>query len=435
MNTKQRLTKAVLKFALCGFAITTLSSCSDGDSAASSKEDELARLTSLPYASWVADTEDSEAKQSIDTKDLPSPGYNLFTFRNNSSACLFDLNYNCIKKWTSSRSDSQGWQFVDIDRAGNLFYLQKQAGTGDGKDGLGKLSKDNKLIWHNTGRYHHEIELLPNGKLITFVSRERITNHKGTEIPFLDDLALVIDSSTGKILEEHSIYDLFREHIRDDQVAKIKVAPWYKDAFTKISNRKEGDAPVIKYDSSGDILHTNSIRLIDRAIENIAAPNDYLISVRQLNAVAIISPDFKKIKWLSKNEFKRQHQPLLLDNDEILVFDNRWKDGFSRVAQMNLKTKKITWQYAAKNPGEFFSATRGGVQRLPNGNTMITISNSGKIIEVSQDGTIVWMFKNPAEKEIKGKKYRAAIYRARRFTPTELGHLFPEVAELQSVAG
>jgi len=426
--------KIFAKLILVGSFAIGLTSCSDGANAASSKEEELARLTSLPYASWVADPEDSteseaEAKQSGDTKNAASPGYNLFTFRNDSSACLFDLNHTCVKKWSTNRPGPQGWQYVDLDLNGNLYYIQKQAGTGDGKDGLGKLSKNNNPVWHNTGRYHHDIELLPNGKLITFLSRERIITQKGESIPILDDLALVVDGATGRILEEHSIYDLFKDHIKEEQFAKIKAAPWYNDALTKIANKKEDHAPIIKYDSAGDLLHTNSIRLIGRTIEGIAAPTDYLISVRQLNSVAIISADFQKIKWLSKNDFKRQHQPILLNNDDVLVFDNKWKDGFSRVAQISLKTKKITWQYAAKNYREFYSATRGGVQRLPNGNTMIVNSNRGRIFEITNDGSIVWSYTNPAEKELRGKKLRAAIYRAKRFTPEQAHGLLTEPAQ------
>jgi hypothetical protein len=38
---------------------------------------------------------------------------------------------------------------------------------------------------------------------------------------------------------------------------------------------------------------------------------------------------------------------------------------------------------------------RGGAQRLPNGNTLITESDKGRAFEVTREGEIVWDFYNP----------------------------------------
>ena len=400
--------------------------CADKEQSASQQDENLAQLATLPYASWVESDDEKEEEDITTPSNKPGPGFNLFAYRNQSSACLFDLSGNCVKKWNSTLKQPKSWQYVDLDNEGNLYYLEKEEGIGDGQDGLGKLSPDNKLIWHNIGRYHHEIELIPGNKLLTFISRERIISWRGEDVPVLDDLALVLDSNTGEILEEHSMFNLFKEHIREDQINSIKKWSEFNSIRSKIRTGLNGTKPVIGHDSVGDIIHANSIKFINREISDIASPNDYLISIRQLNAVAIISGDFTKIKWITKDEFKAQHQPSLLKTDSILVFDNQWRDGFSRVAEMDIKIKKIIWQYSSDKKNKFFSATRGGTQRLPNGNTLVTNSNRGKIFEVTPTGEIVWSFKNPDEKASKGRKFRAAIYRSKRFTEAEANKILTE---------
>jgi hypothetical protein len=64
----------------------------------------------------------------------------------------------------------------------------------------------------------------------------------------------------------------------------------------------------------------------------------------------------------------------------------------------------IIWQYAGARPNSMYSASQCANQRLPNGNTSITITETGHIIEVTQgvlSGTnyvnkeVVWEFINP----------------------------------------
>jgi len=42
----------------------------------------------------------------------------------------------------------------------------------------------------------------------------------------------------------------------------------------------------------------------------------------------------------------------------------------------------------------FYTRTRGNHQILENGNLLVTVANSGRILELSPDGRLVWEFKN-----------------------------------------
>ena len=89
------------------------------------------------------------------------------------------------------------------------------------------------------------------------------------------------------------------------------------------------------------------------------------------------------------------HQPTVLDNGNILLFDNRGHQGYSRVIELDPTDMSVEWTYAGDEPEDFYSRECGSNQRLPNGNTLITESDRGKALEVTPDGTVVWKFLNP----------------------------------------
>jgi hypothetical protein len=60
------------------------------------------------------------------------------------------------------------------------------------------------------------------------------------------------------------------------------------------------------------------------------------------------------------------------------------------------------------------------VQRLPNGNTLITESMAGHAIEVNERGETVWRYSNP---EVTPKGLRNGIIRMTRVEPSTLTFL------------
>jgi hypothetical protein len=88
----------------------------------------------------------------------------------------------------------------------------------------------------------------------------------------------------------------------------------------------------------------------------------------------------------------------------------------SRVIEVEPATGRIAWKY--ENGPAFFSEWGGSVQRLPNGNTLITNSNSGRAFEVTAEGKIVWEFANP---KVYSNGDRANIWRLTRFQGNDPG--------------
>lgn len=80
------------------------------------------------------------------------------------------------------------------------------------------------------------------------------------------------------------------------------------------------------------------------------------------------------------------HSPTWIGNDHILVYDNgylRPLGSRSRVLEVDLKSGDIVWEWMSPSPNSFSSGNQSNVQRLPNGNTLMTGCESGHIVEVS----------------------------------------------------
>jgi outer membrane protein assembly factor BamB len=165
-----------------------------------------------------------------------------------------------------------------------------------------------------------------------------------------------------------------------------------------------------------DLLHTNHVEVFDGSLSshsNLFREGNVLLSMRNINTIAIFDPETLSIEWLwGPSNLTLQHHPTLLSNGNFLIFDNGLKK--SKVLELDPLARKVVWEY--KDP-TFFSATRGSVQRLPNGNTLITESDTGRIFEVTSSGDRVWEFANPV---VDKEGNRAAIWRARRFAENEL---------------
>jgi len=160
----------------------------------------------------------------------------------------------------------------------------------------------------------------------------------------------------------------------------------------------------------------------------VLADGNLLASIRMINTIAIIDKETGEFKWRwGPGELSHQHDATLLDNGNILVFDNGVHrlgvdPSYSRVLEINPKTNKIEWEYRDKNPANFYSSICSGAQRLPNGNTLICESTKGRLFEVTSDGETVWEFISPFYQHGSPRYgWTNSIFRAHHYGPNYEG--------------
>jgi hypothetical protein len=382
--------------------------------------DSVDKLKSLGYVAWVpAEAEDGSGKiktgVTVYDPNLAFDGLNLYNSWKSPEAYLIDMHGRVVHKWAKNIYEGDLGGHVEICENGDLLVVATHFA-------LVRLDWDSNVKWNTKIGVHHDVSADNKEQLYTLAREDRLVFCHGIPTPIPVDYIAVL-SADGVLKKKVYLYDIVKENISLQTV--FQVHKWFltpknlRDIFARRGELRGFFRPA--RDRCFDITHTNSIEIMDRDIEGFCRNGDWLISIRQLDLVAILNPQKEEFTWSwGQGELDRQHHPTLLENENVLIFDNGLNRGFTRVIELDPLTRKIVWEYRADPPEKFFSAERGSCQRLPNGNTLITESQKGRVFEVTKEGEIVWEFYNP---DIKGKgkkrekdKKRATIYRMMRVT-------------------
>ena len=83
---------------------------------------------------------------------------------------------------------------------------------------------------------------------------------------------------------------------------------------------------------------------------------------------------------------------------------------------------ELVWEYTAEHsgylggdPARFYSRYKSAAQRLPNGNTLITESNCGRMLEITREHEIVWEYINPNNLAKRDGIFYSDIFRGYRY--------------------
>lgn len=329
----------------------------------------------------------------------PGKAYNgltLYVSGSDPAAFLIDMEGNVVHEWrrpfsTIWRADTGGVaepqpdEFVYMRSAralpnGDLIAVYE--GNGDTPYGYGvvKLDRDSQVIWNYTGRAHHDLDIAPDGKIYVLV-------HEIVDEP-IEDLPLLAPPR----LEDFLV-------VLSPEGEELKRIPLLQSLA---GSKYRGLLHTVASYAVGDPLHGNTVEYIDReAAANFAFGEEgqVLLSFRELHAIAVVDPETGETVWATRGSWIGQHDPDILPSGNILMFDNYGNyggpEGISRVIEFDPATMEIVWQYAGTAENPLNSEIRADQQRLPNGNTLITESNGGRIVEVTRRGEVVWEFINP----------------------------------------
>ena len=170
--------------------------------------------------------------------------------------------------------------------------------------------------------------------------------------------------------------------------------------------------------------HGNTLAPLPPSSSSLLGGNEkggVLFSFRNISTVGIVDKASNEILWqLGHETLAQQHDPNMLPNGNVLIFDNgshRRDTGlpFSRVIEVNPANNEIVWEYRDNPAYNFFSPYISGARRLPNGNTLITEGQFGRMFQVTPEGEVVWEYINPhfhldAENQLVNRVFRATHY-------------------------
>jgi hypothetical protein len=255
--------------------------------------------------------------------------------------------------------------------------------------GIVKLDRDSKVLWERPGRAHHDLHVMKDGRIYVLMrSNPRLLPRFSSRFPMIEDQIVLLDEN-GNTLKQISIIESLERGNQAEVLAEIR------EHFTRTRQELKRDANLKK----GDVLHTNSIQVLDgRHADRIPAfkEGNLLISSLALSKVLVIDFEREETVWTLDGAFKLQHHPTLLDNGNILLFDNQGgPGGKSAIREIEPLSGQEVWVYEHSEEHPFYSEIVGTCYRLPNGNTLVIESTAGRAFELAPDESIVWEFYNP----------------------------------------
>ena len=341
--------------------------------------------------------------------DKACPGYVLYTpMYGSGTPILLGLGGKEIHRWELPYPPGlYGYLLPN----GNLFYLGKIEHD-DTWDifGLWKMFKggvmmevdwDGNVVWRHEDKWHHHDARRTESGGAVYLTAERMPDDMaagvkggvpGTDVDGMwADVIVEVDSGGDRIWEWHAY-----EHL-------------------------DPETDVITYnDPRHEWSHANTV---------VPLPHGkVLVSFRNISTIGIIDKRTGEFEWkLGYDVLSQQHDPNLLPNGNVLVFDNgsHRHDSYlaapaSRVIEINPTTNDIVWEYHDMPSINFFSPYISGARRLPNGNTLITEGNFGRIFQVTPDGEVVWEYISPYFDARPDGMVVNAVFRSTFYTAQEL---------------
>ncbi len=362
------------------------------------------RLRSLPYAGSVPVAATESAPDGVTHHaDGASPGYTLYSPLKTHAAVLVGMDGELVHRWRREAGWQGSWQTIELNSRGGLVALERN-------ESLICLEGDGRIGWQVDGQFHHDFDFTEDGWIVALTRADRRMHVQGVELPVLEDSITVIDPR-GRLERVVPLGALLGKLVPRPTLVEAKERAVALETKARSSSRDS---------IFQDIFHTNSVHVLRRPIEGIAEVGDLLLSVREIDSLVIVDRTMRRVLWQwGPGVVERQHHATLQPNGTVLLFDNGTRRGRSRVLEVEPRSGKVVWEY--EDGDRFFSMTRGGVQRLVNGNTLVAESDAGRLFEVTSDGDLVWEYFTPARRVKKtGERTRAAVYRAERVDESAL---------------
>lgn len=364
-----------------------------------SKRPEAAeKLSSLGYVDGTVDEKIEDRGVTVHNRRRAFQGYSFYTSRKQYGAQLIDMAGKVVHRWEVGGTGS--WQHATLLPDGDVLVLVKD------KQVL-RVDKDSNVKWTLPLRAHHDLWVDRHGDIYV-LARRRIDAPYHPSLQTVEDYVQVI-SADGKLKHTVSILKAVENSPYAFLLAQAQSLPARK------LNR-----PNPRPDEEFDILHVNHVEVMDGRFarrDEMFAKGNLLVSPRNLNSILVLDGETAEVRFIwGPNNLVFPHHPTVTNQGNIMVFNNGVKKTGSQVLELDPVTREVVWTYGPVP--HFYSVERGSNQRLPNGNTLITESDTGYVFEVTTDGDIVWKFVNPHVK--RRTKMRMAIWRMTRHSRASL---------------
>lgn len=341
----------------------------------------------------------SESGLTIIDRDVVTQGLVLFSPVQSELAVLIDREGREVHRWKVGGRCTNACALLP---SGNLWMNEAGETPAPIPFGAGRMveyAPDGAIVWaHDDQMQHHDARRLPSGRTV-YLAWERLPDEQASTLK-------------GGVPGSEANGAIYGEVIREVEPDGTTVWEW-----------RLADHALWPF-------HRNAVRRNYGHANTIdPLPNgDYLLSLKVLNLLLIVSRKTGEIVWSFQNDgLGGQHDVQMTASGTILVFANGTYSpdlAHSQVWEIDRESKEIIWRFTEKqNPMNFFSTHISGVQRLASGNTLICEGAKGCLMEVTPDRDVIWQYVNPHWQAHPKFTNINWIFRARHYAPDS-----PEVA-------
>ena len=368
-------------------------------------------------------------------------GYTLFSPANTPSVYLMDNEGRIIHTWEIDNTEAVLEAHL-LDN-GHLVVVAAPRRNKSNSLQYGSIRKytwDNAFVWEYyfdgvQTHQHHGIDILSNGNILAIAWHKRTADEAAAmglkpsfsailkNRPLLADIIVEIDPSSNKIVWRWDTWDHLAQDFDVDLPDYGEIAQHPQRIDINYQPRMLQESP--RY--IRDWMHTNAVNyhpVLDQIVISVREFNEFWIVDHSASTAETAGPAGDLLwRWGNPAAYQQgdpvDDRQLFLQHDvqwiadglpgagNILIFNNQHvsADGEKYSSVLELKPPlrpdgsydweqdvEIVWSYRADG---FYSLVVSGAQRLPNGNTLITEGDHGRLIEVSTDGEVVWEFVNP----------------------------------------
>lgn len=328
-----------------------------------------------------------QGKLSVYKPEKASPGYTLYPVTGNNETILLNMKGEIIHRWPLDAMRARllpNCNLLVIHGSKKGIHEERWKTL---KNRVMEYNWDGELVWEYIAddRVHHDVvrtekgtTIFPVKSKLTKEQKEKIKDPKRKKLKIRSDIILEVNKK-GEVV-------------------------WQWDAAKHLDLNSCGSSNCRQ---ASDWTHINTTMPIPpnhwyEQGDKRFKPGNLMILPRSWWQAMIIERESGKVLWDYTGDYKGGlsggHEAHMIPKGypgagNILLFDNgRLKHrGRSYALEINPVTKELVWIYDVDK--KFFSRSAGALQRLKNGNTLLSEDLTGRVFEVTPDSETVWEFK------------------------------------------
>lgn len=413
--------------------------------------------------------DEEDARGVLVNKAEAFDGYTFIAPRFDNSAYVIDNEGRVINQWDVGAFTRE----IHLLDNGNVMVVRGSPEEfnksfiplGYPSDGaVAEYTWEGDMVWEYVflnplKRHHHGIDLLPNGNILALIWEyyhidEALVMGLDPAIVeatlegydhFLPDSIVEIDRASSEIVWEWRAWDHLIQHV--DEYLPNYGAPSANPQRIDINYEQYllKNIPTDWSAGPADWMHSNMVNYnpkLDQIVISVLRFDEFWIFSHSGTTEEVAGPAGDLLyRWgnpfaygsgdmVEDRKLFQQHDAQWIDEGmpgagNILIYNNRNNviredeqadDEYSSILEIKLPLREdgsydwsaeaeIVWTY---DQG-FYSRIISGVQRLPNGNTLITSGVPGRVLEVTPDGEVVWDFLSPVPED------RKWLFRVRKY--------------------